>query len=160
MGTEPRWKRYRTPEESLAARTIQDGDCLIWTGSQTGPYGQIAVNRKPVLVHRFAWEMTYGPIPEGKEIDHECHRPLCVNPDHLRIATRMQNRWNMKGAYKNSKTGVLGVHEHKNGYRAVVRCRGVFHRKYFPGKTEESLTAAGEWARQKRAELFGEYAGA
>ena len=43
------------------------------------------------IAHRMVWEWAYGPVPEGKELDHICRNRSCVNPDHLRIVTRMEN---------------------------------------------------------------------
>lgn len=55
------------------------------------------------LAHRWAFQHWKGPIPKGKELDHECHsRDLscrggpgcphrrCVNPKHLAAKTRSQ----------------------------------------------------------------------
>lgn len=41
--------------------------------------------------HRAAWVLYRGPLTKGLVIDHTCHTPLCVNPDHLREVTVRQN---------------------------------------------------------------------
>ncbi len=41
--------------------------------------------------HRTSYRTFKGKIPKGKEIRHTCHRPLCINPDHLILGTRTQN---------------------------------------------------------------------
>lgn len=49
-----------------------------------------------MLVHRLAWEMVNGPIPEGLEILHECDTKICVRISHLRLDTHknnMQDAW-------------------------------------------------------------------
>ncbi|WP_352241760.1 HNH endonuclease signature motif containing protein [Microbispora sp. NBRC 16548] len=43
------------------------------------------------LAHRFAYERTKGPIPEGAQLHHTCARRACVNPDHLQLATALEN---------------------------------------------------------------------
>jgi hypothetical protein len=44
--------------------------------------------------HRFAYELTIGPIPNDRTIDHECRNRRCCNPSHLRIATAKENAEN------------------------------------------------------------------
>lgn len=41
--------------------------------------------------HRFAYELTFGTIPEGLELDHLCRHPRCVNPWHLEAVTPKEN---------------------------------------------------------------------
>lgn len=71
--------------------------------------------------HRWSYERFVAPIPEGMLIDHMCHNKGCVNPGHLRLATNKQNLENPRGAYSTSKSGVLGVHWHKQCKKWVVR---------------------------------------
>jgi hypothetical protein len=76
----------------LAKRTVRDGDCLRWTGSKTKTgYGRIGHEGKTKSVHRVAYELAKGPIPEGLEIDHLCRVRDCVNPAHLEAVTHTVN---------------------------------------------------------------------
>jgi hypothetical protein len=43
------------------------------------------------LVHRAAYTAVNGQIAPGLVIDHKCHTRSCVNPDHLRAVTQLQN---------------------------------------------------------------------
>jgi hypothetical protein len=45
--------------------------------------------------HRRSYELTYGPIPSGKMILHECDNPACCRPDHLFIGDQDENMADM-----------------------------------------------------------------
>lgn len=70
-------------------------DCWLWMGKvNNSGYGSIHVKPKPkgpTLVHRYAYELLVGPIPEGRELDHRCRNRRCVNPAHLELVTRSEN---------------------------------------------------------------------
>jgi hypothetical protein len=66
--------------------------CWEWQRTKTkGGYGRINVNGHSMPAHRFYFESTNGPVPEGLEMDHLCHNPGCVNPDHLEAVTKSVN---------------------------------------------------------------------
>lgn len=58
-------------------------------------YGQFAYKGKNVLAHRFAYVLTHGAIPEGKEIDHVkdrgCTQRSCCNPAHMEPVSKRVN---------------------------------------------------------------------
>jgi hypothetical protein len=100
--------RKASIRDRLERRTERIGDCLIWTGRvSVNGYGKITMSdhgdRKYRPVHCVSYEEFVGPIPEGYEVDHECHsrdpdacpRPcihiLCWNPEHLRAVTPAVN---------------------------------------------------------------------
>lgn len=56
-----------------------------------GLIGAEAPSRKVVLTHRVAWEIVFGPIPDGLCVLHECDNPPCCNPAHLWLGTRGDN---------------------------------------------------------------------
>ena len=71
----------RTPEE-----------CWEWMASTTNSgYGRYRLPDKHVSAHRFAYEATVGPIPEGLDLDHKCRNRRCVNPAHLEPVTEREN---------------------------------------------------------------------
>lgn len=93
-------RRY-TPEERIQAfwrKTRPDGDCIIWTGSiQGNGYGRVSNGTKvATTAHRFAYEITYGPVPDGMFVLHRCDRPSCVNPEHLFVGSHMDNMADMR----------------------------------------------------------------
>ena len=69
--------------------------CAKWpySSSGSGPYGRIYVPDKKGMdyAHRISYEMAWGEIPFGLEIDHLCCVKLCVNPAHLEAVTHEEN---------------------------------------------------------------------
>lgn len=159
-----RYKRYgdpnyyaydRTPQERFWARVDKSGDCWIWTGNvrPNRGYGTFAISPgNIVLTHRFAYEQTKGPIPEGMWIDHRCHVKSCCNPQHLRPVTPKQNIENHEGPQKNGSLGLRGVtfDKRRGTYSARVIHNGIQH---YAGAFTDPAEAA-ETARQMRNRLF------
>jgi hypothetical protein len=85
----------RSLTERLWSKVRKTKSCWLWEGSLIGNgYGQIGVgdgSTRKVLVHRLAWELTYGPIPTGLEVCHACDVPNCVRPAHLLLGTHIAN---------------------------------------------------------------------
>ncbi len=66
--------------------------CWLWRGPFWGKrYGSFKAHRKVYSAHRFAYELTYGPIPAGLWVLHRCDNPPCVRPDHLFLGTHQDN---------------------------------------------------------------------
>jgi HNH endonuclease len=76
---------------------LSDQDCWLWTESLTpAGYGRIRIGkRRKRFVHRIAYELLIGPIPEGMTLDHLCRVRHCVNPAHLEPVTMREN--NLRG---------------------------------------------------------------
>lgn len=49
--------------------------------------------------HRLAYEIAFGPIPDGMTVDHTCFNPPCVNFEHLRLLTNRENARNQRSAH-------------------------------------------------------------
>src|SRR5690554_1231498 len=79
----------------LLARTKLDEttECLLWTGGTAagndgkGKWPKIYTDGSSLYAHRLAYQLTYGAIPEGKQIKHRCGTRLCINPEHLMAIT-------------------------------------------------------------------------
>uniref|UniRef100_A0AAU7J7L6 HNH endonuclease n=2 Tax=unclassified bacterial viruses TaxID=12333 RepID=A0AAU7J7L6_9VIRU len=74
------------------------GGCIMWTGAVgKNGYGNIGLwnPRRIEYVHRLAYRVEVGPIPEGYQIDHVrksgCTSILCVNRHHLEAVTQAEN---------------------------------------------------------------------
>lgn len=80
-----RLDRLSTPEPNTG--------CLLWTGHlDKWGYGKVHVTKdRCSLAHREAWEAANGLIPVGLVVDHKCRVRACVNPDHMRIVTHVEN---------------------------------------------------------------------
>lgn len=77
------WRRVYRPDP---------GSCWLWLGAiGTGCYGRVYFDGKDDYVHRVAYMLRYGPIPEGLQIDHLCRFRPCVNPAHLEAVTQAEN---------------------------------------------------------------------
>jgi hypothetical protein len=70
------------------------GPCWLWMAGLSEGYGRFALMAQvSIKAHRFAYEITYGPVPEGLEPDHLCRVRACVRPDHLEPVTHRVNVW-------------------------------------------------------------------
>ncbi len=91
--------RRISPRLSLVERLnyygwkVTDTDCWEWLGPVTPEgYGEIGYfGKKHYRVHRAAYEVWVGPIPDGKQINHHCDNPPCINPEHLYAGTHEEN---------------------------------------------------------------------
>lgn len=71
--------------------------CINWDGyiDKRG-YGR----KGGRLAHRVAFEQRFGPIPDALTVDHMCFNPACVNPDHMRLLTHVENARNQRSALR------------------------------------------------------------
>lgn len=65
--------------------------CWLWRASKKNGYGQFRYNETSGYAHIFIYEMVFGQVPEGKELDHKCMTPYCVNPWHMEPVTHKEN---------------------------------------------------------------------
>lgn len=118
-------------KERLLARIVVNPatGCWEWTLRRNNVgYGVISLGSRADgsgLVHRVAWQLWKGPIPEGLTLDHLCHKPeecaggdtcphrRCCNPDHLEPVPMRENtlRGNSVAALNARKTHCKWGHE-------------------------------------------------
>lgn len=145
---------YKTPTESFNARTVRQGECLIWTGAvkDTG-YGAMWDGKRVIRPHRWIYEQANGPIPAGTDIDHICGNRVCCEVAHLRVTTRKQNMENLNHVNANSKTGIRGVHKNSRGGKPW-RVRVKHNYVEYHGGSYDTLAEAESAAIALRNKLF------
>jgi len=128
---------HGTVSERLVRRLVrQPNGCLEWTGyTGKGGYGRIHVGDTMALVHRVAWKLANGPIPDGMDVLHHCDNPPCCDTDTcLFLGTDADNAADRDakgrcraGAYNAAKTHCKAGHEYTEAntytYKTGRYCR-------------------------------------
>ena len=116
----------RDPHERFQDMLDKSGECWLWLGQKTtNGYGVFCLGSRAdnsvhaIMAHRWAYEETYGLIPEGYTVDHTCHvrgkctlgnacpHRACTNPAHLEAVPLRENlrRGNTNMAKTHCKRG-------------------------------------------------------
>ena len=114
-------------------RVHWEGDCLISERTPAHDYARINVGSGHGYAHRVVWIAKHGPIPDDLTIDHVCLNKKCVNVDHLRLLTRVEN-----GALGATKPTCLNGHDWTDAYirpydgaRICRLCQSARNRRYY-----------------------------
>lgn len=114
-------------------RVMKTARCWIWDGAiRLDGYGELRVDGRKTLSHRYSYTLAHGSIPDGLVIDHKCYNRKCVNPEHLQAVSFGQNLENRQGAQSNSSTGIRGVYwsSQKKKYVGIAQSHG---KRYYAG---------------------------
>src|SRR5262245_45741054 len=80
--------------DNIMSNTIrnEESGCLLYTKAlDKDGYPKISYQGKMRIGSDVIYEMTYGAIPEGHEVDHICYVRHCLEPIHLRALTHREN---------------------------------------------------------------------
>lgn len=140
-------------------------ECWPWLGHLNDHgYGRLDFRGRSVFAHRLVYETVIGPIPEGLNLDHLCHKPeecasgdacphrRCANPRHL-AATRIRDNV-LRGTGPSAKNARATHCKHghaltddnvfvRGGSRYCRTCDEA-------GKAKRATYARALYARQKR----------
>lgn len=154
IGRRKRVEQYRPLEERFWPKVRKTDTCWWWTagGDKADGYGRIRAGGRgtpTLLAHRAAWEITFGPIPDGLEVCHTCDTPRCVRPDHLFLGTSLQNNQDMVAKGRQAKgERWYQTHPLKRRLNGVIPSvpNGLRARRNKP----DPVTAAVRWAVMHR----------
>jgi hypothetical protein len=82
-----------------------------WSYSNAGyavRYDFSTGEQKAILLHRYIYELKYGKIPKGLEVEHKDQNGLNCQIINLRLATHKENMRN-RSKRKNNTSGYIGV---------------------------------------------------
>ena len=146
--------KRRTMDNSKSLFKGELGECWNLPSGVGGPHGngydKLTVSGVKWYAHRLAYTLFTGPIPDGTEIDHQCHNQdseclggdtclhrKCVNPAHLEAVPHRVNALRGK-----SPTADNARRTHcPAGHEYIVSERG---RRYCPPCRLQGRIAKGE----------------
>lgn len=147
--------------DRLAARILKrKNGCWEWQGyiRSTG-YGEIGTGpdvpnsgRRVIKVHRAAWILCFGEIPDGLRVCHHCDNRICVRPSHLFLGTARANVHDMDR--KGRRRSVVGEdHAHARLTKPQIT---EIKRRYAEGEKATELAAEFGITRQYVCQLSRE----
>ena len=75
------------------AKIKKTENCHIWNAArQKQGYGMFSYDGKSLPAHRFAYLLHKGEIAENMVVHQTCENNACVNPEHLVLQTKSQNK--------------------------------------------------------------------
>jgi hypothetical protein len=132
---------------SLLRKRKMVSACWVWSGKLTKDgYARTSHNGKTVRVHRLAYELWVGSIPEGLEIDHTCRNRACFNPEHLEATTHTINVQRGRHGWKGRRThcprghSFVGAPRESDGSRRCRVCRRENQNARYHARKDDDLS--------------------
>lgn len=135
-------------------------ECWEWK-FDTDEWGHARIYDENADQHRYAHRVAYGfecgEIPDGKQINHACRNPKCVNPGHLYAGTQQENVndeieagvWQDSRPFGEqigtSKLTESDVRELKRRYRDSDVSQSELADEYDIGQSQVSRIVRGKW---------------
>jgi len=84
--------------ERFLKRVNKTDSCWLWQGAmRTKQYGGFWMERTCWYAHRASFHLFKGGLKKAHVVHHRCGNTLCVNPEHLQLATQAENMAEMLG---------------------------------------------------------------
>jgi hypothetical protein len=113
----------------LLANTREVDGCLIWQGWKNDDgYGYVRFEGRDQPVHRVAYLLAVGPIPDGHEVDHRCQQRACLRVEDLEAVTHAENQRRIAARQMSCRraghdwTNPRNVRVRRNGRRYCAEC--------------------------------------
>lgn len=124
---------------------VQESGCWTWLGAIKGNgYGSVYVRGHMQQAHRWVYEQSRGPIPDGLTLDHLCRNRACVRPDHLEPVSFAENLRRGSGYTGTNfrktecKRGhpftVENIRRNARGHRTCIECIRAYDRRRGPAR--------------------------
>ncbi len=115
-------QRFR---KQFALGVINETGCILCPLYKGEKYSRIASGKagSQKFMHRVAYELKHGPIPDGLHVLHRCDNPACANVDHLFLGTPAEN---MADKVKSRQLKGSGHPEAKLTERSVLEIRSKY----------------------------------
>lgn len=81
---------YGDVPEKIKSKVEEVGGCWMWTGYSTRNRPHVRFKGGCTSGQRASYQIFVGPVPDDMAVTNECGNTMCVNPEHLRLATRSE----------------------------------------------------------------------
>lgn len=112
------------------SRVEKSDKCWEFTGLKNKHgYGRFWFQKRPILAHRFAFEITKGSAKD-LFVCHHCDNPSCVNPEHLFLGTPNDNMQDMISKGRSPYRKGESAPNHKLSQADVILIRSMYSGKH------------------------------